>query len=383
MNAGGVLGSMCFPSFPGFSGRLFAAADDKDLALAVLQAYNDWHVDEWCGAYPGRFIPMGLPVLWDAELAAAEVRRLAAKGVHSLTFTENPATLGYPSFHDPSWDPLWTGAVRRGRGAVDPPGLVGPAGRHRARRADRRDDHAAAHEHLRGGGRPAVVAGDQGVPRHPHRPVRGRHRLDPLLPRPPRPHLRHAPPVDRPGLRRPDPERGVPRALPHLLHRRSDRHQAARRHRHRQHRLGVRLPALGLVVARGARGAGRGGRRRARRRAGQDHHENAMRWYSFDPFARAAAGAVDGRARCGPRPPATTWPPARSTRAASTAATRAPTSASWPRPPPPSGPRRTVRAGAPARAAATTQSAARSARRRRRRRSARARSGARRSAAWS
>jgi predicted TIM-barrel fold metal-dependent hydrolase len=107
MDAGGVLGSMCFPSFPGFSGRLFAAADDKDLALAVLQAYNDWHVDEWCAAHPGRFIPMGLPVLWDAELCAAEVRRLAAKGVHSLTFTENPSTLGYPSFHDPSWDPLW------------------------------------------------------------------------------------------------------------------------------------------------------------------------------------------------------------------------------------------------------------------------------------
>ncbi|HVN50666.1 MAG TPA: amidohydrolase family protein, partial [Acidimicrobiales bacterium] len=102
-----VLGSMCFPSFPGFSGRLFAAAEDKDLALAVLQAYNDWHVDEWCGSHPGRFIPMGLPVLWDPELAADEVRRLAAKGVHSVTFTENPKALGYPSFHDPSWDPLW------------------------------------------------------------------------------------------------------------------------------------------------------------------------------------------------------------------------------------------------------------------------------------
>jgi predicted TIM-barrel fold metal-dependent hydrolase len=107
MDAGGVLGSMCFPSFPGFSGRLFAATPDKDLALAVLQAYNDWHVDVWCGAHPGRFIPMGLPVLWDAELAAAEVRRLADKGVRSVTFTENPATLGYDSFHNASWDPLW------------------------------------------------------------------------------------------------------------------------------------------------------------------------------------------------------------------------------------------------------------------------------------
>jgi hypothetical protein len=43
MNAGGVLGSMCFPSFPSFSGRVFGATGDKDLGLAVLQAYNDWN----------------------------------------------------------------------------------------------------------------------------------------------------------------------------------------------------------------------------------------------------------------------------------------------------------------------------------------------------
>ena len=111
MNAGGVLGSMNFPSFPGFSGRLFATATDKDLALAVVRAYNDWHIEEWCGAYPDRMIPMALPVLWDAQLAADELRRVAKKGCHSITFTENPATLGYKSFHDESWDPLWKAAV--------------------------------------------------------------------------------------------------------------------------------------------------------------------------------------------------------------------------------------------------------------------------------
>jgi predicted TIM-barrel fold metal-dependent hydrolase len=106
MNAGGILGSICFPSFPGFAGRLFVT-DDPDFSLALLQAYNDWHIDEWCGAYPARFIPMALPVIWDADKCAEEVRRVAKKGVHALTFTENPAAMGYPSFHNEYWNPLW------------------------------------------------------------------------------------------------------------------------------------------------------------------------------------------------------------------------------------------------------------------------------------
>jgi len=94
MNAGGVLGSMCFPSFPSFSGRVFGASEDKGLALAVLQAYNDWHIEEWCGGAPGRFIPMALTPLWDADLCAAEVRRVAAKGCHSITFTASTTRTG-------------------------------------------------------------------------------------------------------------------------------------------------------------------------------------------------------------------------------------------------------------------------------------------------
>ncbi|WP_280463279.1 amidohydrolase family protein [Nocardia carnea] len=110
MNAGGVLAQMNFPSFPGFAARLFAT-EDSDFSLALVRAYNDWHIDEWCGAYPGRFIPMALPVIWDAELCAEEVRRVSKKGVHALTFTENPAALGYPSFHDEYWNPLWKALV--------------------------------------------------------------------------------------------------------------------------------------------------------------------------------------------------------------------------------------------------------------------------------
>jgi predicted TIM-barrel fold metal-dependent hydrolase len=106
MSAGGLLAQLCFPTFPGFAGRLFAT-DDPDFSLALVQAYNDWHIDAWCGAYPGRFIPMAQPVIWDPEACAKEIRRVADKGCHSFTFSENPAAMGYPSFHSEHWDPVW------------------------------------------------------------------------------------------------------------------------------------------------------------------------------------------------------------------------------------------------------------------------------------
>ena len=38
---------------------------------------------------------------------ADEVRRVAKKGCHAVTFSENPEKLGYPSFHNEHWDPFW------------------------------------------------------------------------------------------------------------------------------------------------------------------------------------------------------------------------------------------------------------------------------------
>ena len=114
MDANGLLGSMCFPSFPQFTGQLFARTGDKDQALAMVQAYNDWHIDEWCGTHPGRFIPLAIPTLWDPQLMAAEVRRVAEKGCFAITFSENPAKLGYPSLHSHHWDPFWAAAEETG-----------------------------------------------------------------------------------------------------------------------------------------------------------------------------------------------------------------------------------------------------------------------------
>jgi predicted TIM-barrel fold metal-dependent hydrolase len=114
MNANGVLGSMCFSSFPNLCGQLFARSKDHDAALVILRAYNDWHVESWCGAYPGRFIPLALPPIWDPQLMADEVRRLAAKGCFAVSFSENPAKLRLPSFHADHWDPFWGACADEG-----------------------------------------------------------------------------------------------------------------------------------------------------------------------------------------------------------------------------------------------------------------------------
>jgi len=114
MDANGILASMCFPSFPSMAGGFFGRVDDKQLGAACLRAYNDWHVDEWCAAAPGRFIPLPLSPLWNPELAAEEVRRMAKKGVTAITFCEDTEALGYPSIHDGSWDPFFAACVDEG-----------------------------------------------------------------------------------------------------------------------------------------------------------------------------------------------------------------------------------------------------------------------------
>ena len=106
MNANGVLGSMCFPTMAGWNARTFSEAQDKEIALVMLQAYNDWAIDEWCGAYPGRFIPLGIVPMWDVDAAVAEVRRIAKKGCRSISFLETPHVQGFPSFLSGYWDPM-------------------------------------------------------------------------------------------------------------------------------------------------------------------------------------------------------------------------------------------------------------------------------------
>jgi predicted TIM-barrel fold metal-dependent hydrolase len=110
MDTDGVHAQMCFPSFPGFAGSTFLGMQDKELAALCVQAWNDFIIDEWCAADPGRMIPMVLVPYWDVEASAAEVQRTAAKGAKAISFSEAPHNIGLPSFHTDHWDPFLAAA---------------------------------------------------------------------------------------------------------------------------------------------------------------------------------------------------------------------------------------------------------------------------------
>ncbi len=116
MDANRVERSLCFPTFPRFAGQMFLEATDKEVAHLSVRAFNDWMIDEWCGPSGGRLIPLCLVPLWDASLAAAEVRRVAALGCRAITFPELPTYLGLPSIHDRDgwWEPLWAACDETG-----------------------------------------------------------------------------------------------------------------------------------------------------------------------------------------------------------------------------------------------------------------------------
>jgi predicted TIM-barrel fold metal-dependent hydrolase len=106
MDQGNVLASLLFPSFPRYCGQVFHEAEDKDLALLCVQAWNDFILEELAGDHPGRFIPMMIIPLWDPPAAAREIERTAALGAKSIAFSENPTKLGLPSIHTDYWDPV-------------------------------------------------------------------------------------------------------------------------------------------------------------------------------------------------------------------------------------------------------------------------------------
>jgi predicted TIM-barrel fold metal-dependent hydrolase len=108
MDVAGIWASLNFPSIVwGFAGTRFSKMKDPALGLACLRAYNDWMLNVWCAADPSRYIPCQLTWLADAEIAADEIRRNAARGFRAVSFSEAPNGLGFPNIYSDYWDPFF------------------------------------------------------------------------------------------------------------------------------------------------------------------------------------------------------------------------------------------------------------------------------------
>jgi predicted TIM-barrel fold metal-dependent hydrolase len=108
MDLNGIYSSLCFPSIVfGFGGRRFNQMRNQELGLECLRAYNDWMLEEWCGAYPERFIPCQLTWMADPEVAARDVIANHERGFRSVSFPENPEGLDFPHIYGNYWDPFF------------------------------------------------------------------------------------------------------------------------------------------------------------------------------------------------------------------------------------------------------------------------------------
>lgn len=118
MDIDGVRAQVNFPTFCGLAGERFLGVADRELALACVRVWNDFMVDEWCAAVPGRQIPLAILPLWDTVAAANEVRRVAAMGSRVVSLPEDAHQLGLPSLGSRHWDPVWRALADTGLAAT-------------------------------------------------------------------------------------------------------------------------------------------------------------------------------------------------------------------------------------------------------------------------
>lgn len=103
----GIVGEVMYPSLNMFT----FAIKDRDVVSAVFERHNDW-VFDYCSVNPERLIGIGCLGLPDVEIALAEMKRAATKGVRGFAI---PAHVSPERpYHHPDYDPFWAAAEEFG-----------------------------------------------------------------------------------------------------------------------------------------------------------------------------------------------------------------------------------------------------------------------------
>jgi predicted TIM-barrel fold metal-dependent hydrolase len=107
MDASGIDVACLYANVAGGSvAETYATGVDPAVALAHLQAYNDFLLD-WIAPARDRFVPLALIPYWDVDAAVAEIERAATAGHKGLVTTGAPQVHDAPYLADPHWDRMW------------------------------------------------------------------------------------------------------------------------------------------------------------------------------------------------------------------------------------------------------------------------------------
>lgn len=109
MDRNGITAQVLYPNLVAFEGHAIMALDDRKLALAIVQAQNDYLADFAAGA-PGRFILVANLPFWSLEDSINEMRRCAGLGFTGIIWAATLDRHGLPATTDPYWDPLYAEA---------------------------------------------------------------------------------------------------------------------------------------------------------------------------------------------------------------------------------------------------------------------------------
>ncbi|WP_242418684.1 amidohydrolase family protein, partial [Frankia sp. CpI1-P] len=112
MDEYGIHAEVLYPNVAGFGAGRYTDFGDMELALLLLQAYNDWLAD--FRRVSDRYVPVMAVPFWDIDLSIAEMTRCAELGHKGLVFSQAPEDFGSPMLTDPHWDRLWAAAQEMG-----------------------------------------------------------------------------------------------------------------------------------------------------------------------------------------------------------------------------------------------------------------------------
>lgn len=80
------------------------AEKDREYGLAVMSAYNDWLLEDFCSADPKRLVGLcALPINDGADLTVREMERCLKKGSKGFFIPGIPLRPYYDAYYDPIW----------------------------------------------------------------------------------------------------------------------------------------------------------------------------------------------------------------------------------------------------------------------------------------